>query len=81
MTDVCETADRLVADQHPENSVISDKKAELLEAWARLKFLTTARQQKLLGAHEIQRFNRCDIVDIEAVAGIVNIYWTGVGFM
>ena len=34
------------------------KKTELLEAWARLKSLAIARQQKLLGAHEIQRFNR-----------------------
>jgi hypothetical protein len=34
------------------------KKTELLEAWARLKMLATSRQQKLLGAHEIQRFNR-----------------------
>ena len=28
VTDVCETADRLVVDQHLENSVDSDKKAE-----------------------------------------------------
>ena len=31
---------------------------ELLEAWARLKSLAVARQERLLGAHEIQRFNR-----------------------
>merc|ERR1719394_1463771 len=35
-----------------------NKKTELLEAWARLKALATERQQKLFGAHEIQRFNR-----------------------
>ena len=29
-----------------------------LEAWARLKSLAAERQQKLLGAHQIQRFNR-----------------------
>ena len=37
VTDVCETADKLVSDQHPESSVVTDKKAELLEAWARLR--------------------------------------------
>jgi spectrin alpha len=58
VTDVCETADKLVSDQHPESSVVTDKKTELLEAWARLKALATERQQKLFGAHEIQRFNR-----------------------
>ncbi len=38
--------------------VILAKKIELLEAWARLKSLAVARQERLLGAHEIQRFNR-----------------------
>jgi len=58
VTDVCENADKLIGDQHPENLVILNKKKELLEAWARLKMLAQSRQQKLLGAHEIQRFNR-----------------------
>ena len=58
VTDVCETADKLVGDQHPESVVVTNKKTELLEAWARLKSLATERQQKLFGAHEIQRFNR-----------------------
>ena len=31
---------------------------ELNEAWERLKQLARAREEKLLGAHEIQRFNR-----------------------
>ena len=38
--------------------MVTDKKAELLEAWARLKALALERQQKLFGAHEIQRLNR-----------------------
>ena len=44
VTDVCETADKLVADQHPESDVVTNKKTELLEAWARLKALATERQ-------------------------------------
>lgn len=31
---------------------------ELNNAWARLKQLSLMRQEKLFGAHEIQRFNR-----------------------
>ena len=58
VTDVCDTADKLVGEQHPESDVVTNKKTELLEAWARLKALATDRQQKLFGAHEIQRFNR-----------------------
>ena len=30
----------------------------MLEEWARLKKLASSRQEKLFGAHEIQRFNR-----------------------
>ena len=58
MSDVCKTADKLTGEQHPEAQVITGKKAKLLEAWARLEFLAMSRQQRLLGAHEIQRFNR-----------------------
>ena len=56
--DVCEKADKLVSNQHPESVVVTNKKTELSEAWARLKSLVNERQQKLFGAHEIQRFNR-----------------------
>ena len=34
------------------------KRKEVLEEWARLKKLASSRQEKLFGAHEIQRFNR-----------------------
>eukprot|EP00095_Tigriopus_kingsejongensis_P005059 maker-scaffold330_size203968-snap-gene-0.18 protein:Tk05059 transcript:maker-scaffold330_size203968-snap-gene-0.18-mRNA-1 annotation:"spectrin alpha chain" len=56
--EVCETADRLTGDQHPEYDQISSKKSELLEAWERLKKLSMARQEKLFGSQEIQKFNR-----------------------
>ena len=55
VTDVCETADKLVSDQHPESSVVTDKKAELLEAWARLKALATERQQELFVAYRLHQ--------------------------
>ncbi len=56
--EVCETADKLIGEEHPEKDQIADRKRELLEAWERLKALAIERHEKLLGAHDIQRFNR-----------------------
>ena len=53
-----ETADRLMGENHPESEAINNKKREVLEAWARLKSLAIARQERLYGAHEIQRYIR-----------------------
>ena len=69
VSDVCETADKLTNNQHQESQVVTNKKAELLEAWARMKSLAAERQQKLLGAHKIQRFNR-DADQYETIAWI-----------
>jgi Spectrin repeat len=46
--DVCDTADKLASEQHPEVDVIAKRKAEVLEAWARLKSLAIAKQVKVL---------------------------------
>jgi spectrin alpha len=43
---------------HPERDTILKRKEDLNDAWHRLKTLTSLRQEKLFGAHEIQRFNR-----------------------
>ena len=58
VTEVNDLADKLVSDGHPEKETITQRKEELNEAWARLKQLALMRQEKLFGAHEIQRFNR-----------------------
>lgn len=58
VTEVNDLADKLVTDGHPEKETITQRKEELNEAWARLKQLALMRQEKLFGAHEIQRFNR-----------------------
>jgi len=58
VTEVNELADKLVAEGHPERDTILSRKEELNEAWMRLKQLALMRQEKLFGAHEIQRFNR-----------------------
>ena len=56
--DVNESADKLIQDGHPERDTIIRRKEELNEAWQRLKQLAILREEKLYGAHEIQRFNR-----------------------
>ncbi|GAB6021924.1 hypothetical protein CHUAL_006087 [Chamberlinius hualienensis] len=58
VNDVNSLAEKLVADGHPEQEIIVRRKDELNEAWQRLKMLSSQRQEKLFGAHEIQRFNR-----------------------
>ncbi|XP_072162112.1 spectrin alpha chain [Bemisia tabaci] len=58
VTEVNELADKLVLEGHPERDTILRRKEELIEAWSRLKQLALMRQEKLFGAHEIQRFNR-----------------------
>ena len=51
-------AAKLLEEGHPEAQVITKRRQELEEAWNRLRQLALTRQEKLLGAHEIQRFNR-----------------------
>ncbi|CAG2119620.1 unnamed protein product, partial [Medioppia subpectinata] len=58
IVDVNEQADQLIRDQHPELELVVKRKDELNESWQRLRQLTLLRQEKLFGAHEIQRFNR-----------------------
>ncbi|XP_053988880.1 spectrin alpha chain isoform X1 [Hylaeus anthracinus] len=58
VTEVNELADKLLLDGHPERDTILRRKEELNESWQRLKQLAVLRQEKLFGAHEIQRFNR-----------------------
>lgn len=72
MTEVNELADKLLQDGHPEREQITNRKEELNNAWQRLKQMTLMRQDKLYGAHEIQRFNRdAD----ETVSTLIFIIW------
>ncbi|XP_070531768.1 spectrin alpha chain, non-erythrocytic 1-like isoform X3 [Ptychodera flava] len=51
-------ADTLIKEEHPESETIGARQAELNDAWEKLKALALARQEKLFGAMEIQKFNR-----------------------
>ncbi|KAH9498947.1 hypothetical protein Btru_004017 [Bulinus truncatus] len=58
VAEVNNLAEQLVADGHPEEDTIRQKQQEVNEAWHRLRQLSLLRQERLFGAHEIQRFNR-----------------------
>lgn len=58
VTEVNALAAKLLEEGHPEAQVITKRRQELEEAWNRLRQFALTRQEKLLGAHEIQRFNR-----------------------
>lgn len=44
--------------KHIDTSQIRIKQKDMNEAWSRLRMLASQRQEKLFGAHEIQRLNR-----------------------
>lgn len=58
VVDVNAQGDKLISEGHPEAETVDKKREELNESWQRLKQLAVMRQEKLFGAHEIQRFNR-----------------------
>ena len=58
ISEVCDSAEKLINDSHPEIDQINSRKNEVLDAWNNLKAMAVSKQEKLFGAHEIQRFNR-----------------------
>ncbi|KAL5013103.1 hypothetical protein ScPMuIL_011654 [Solemya velum] len=58
VNDVNTLAEQLVEEEHPEDGTIRQRQQDVNEAWQRLKQLSLLRQERLFGAHEIQRFNR-----------------------
>ncbi|KAJ8300491.1 hypothetical protein KUTeg_022010 [Tegillarca granosa] len=58
VTEVNTLAEQLISDGHPEEETIKQRQQEINDAWQRLKQLSLLRQERLFGAHEIQRFNR-----------------------
>ncbi|XP_060065678.1 spectrin alpha chain-like isoform X1 [Ylistrum balloti] len=58
VTEVNTLAEQLITDEHPEETTIRARQEEINDAWQRLKQLSLLRQERLFGAHEIQRFNR-----------------------
>ena len=68
VSEVCDKANEIIADKHPEVDQINEKKKELIEAWNHLKMQVVAMQEKLSGSHEIQKFRR----DADETIGWIN---------
>ncbi|KAI2810972.1 Spectrin alpha chain, non-erythrocytic 1 [Blomia tropicalis] len=58
INEIDQKAAELIQNGHPEKEQIEQRSIEIREAWARLLELKKRREEKLFGAHEIQRFNR-----------------------
>ena len=58
LLDLNRRADELVESAHPDVSQIRSKQKEVNDAWNRLRIEASQRQQRLFGAHEVQRLNR-----------------------
>ncbi|ESO95207.1 hypothetical protein LOTGIDRAFT_202396 [Lottia gigantea] len=58
VTEVNKLAEQLLVEEHPDEETIRARQQEVNEAWQRLKSQSLTRQERLFGAHEIQRFNR-----------------------
>lgn len=56
VADVNTESERILSRGHPEVELITRRRDEMNEAWRRLKQLSAIRQEKLLGAREIQKF-------------------------
>jgi spectrin alpha len=61
-------ADELVSDGHPDVTQIRLKQKEVNDAWNRLRSNASQRQERLFGAHEVQRLNR----DIDEAISWIN---------
>lgn len=61
-------AEELVESAHPDVSQIRSKQKEVNDAWNRLRINASQRQQRLFGAHEVQRLNR----DIDETISWIN---------
>ena len=57
-------ARKLLAEGHPDSELIRSRQEALNESWADLRTLANHREERLAGAHEIQRFNRCALYNI-----------------
>ena len=54
-------AEQLLKERHPDVDVIHGRQEALRGAWHELSSLAHLREERLVGAHEIQHFHRCPI--------------------
>ncbi len=51
-------AKKLLGERHPDSDMIETRQEGVKQSWAELQMLAQRREEKLAGAHEIQKFNR-----------------------
>ena len=51
-------ARKLLRERHPDSDMIESRQEAVRQNWAELQMLAQRREEKLAGAHEIQKFNR-----------------------
>ena len=58
VTEVNLLAQKLENERHPDIKIIRSRQSALNQSWKDLNTVARYRQQRLSGAHEIQKFNR-----------------------
>lgn len=58
VTEVNELAEKLQKEGHPDKELIRSRQDALNQSWSDLTTIAKYREQRLAGAHEIQKFNR-----------------------
>ena len=58
IAEVDHLAKKLLIEGHPDSELIQKRQEAVNDSWAELKILARHREERLAGAHEIQKFNR-----------------------
>ena len=58
VTEVNTLAEKLQRERHPDMELIRSRQEALNQSWRDLTTIAKYREQRLAGAHEIQKFNR-----------------------
>lgn len=58
VAELSQLAKKLVREGHPDSELIESRQEAVEQNWDDLTTLASEREEKLVGAHEIQKFNR-----------------------
>lgn len=65
--EVNKLAKKLLGERHPDTELIQSRQEAVNQSWADLRTLAKHREERLAGAHEIQKYNRYSIHDMYVV--------------
>ena len=58
VAELSKLAKKLLKERHPDSELISSRQESVKQNWEDLTAVAKDREEKLAGAHEIQKFNR-----------------------